>query len=237
MLDRAAALVGAAVVVVALVLVWLSRVAAGRDVYVSELGADGMPTAAGFRVALVVLVVGGLLIAVAARRVRARGRILSAWPPAVTLVASCAGFLVTAAVPCTAGCPVPVPFSVAFTWQDFTHTGVAVLAFAAASWAMLQCSTVADAPALRHLSLGCAIAVAAVAATGGLMSVFSWNTDVGSRLEYVATSIGVAWIAVLGASTGLRRSAAPSASATAGSRAAFPARSAPLHEVEQPIGE
>ncbi len=223
-MTRAAALGGAALVLVALVLIWLARVAAGRDVYVSELGADGMPTAGGFRAALVFLVVGGLLIAAATRDLRARARILALWPPALTLVASCVGFLVTAAVPCTSGCPVPVPFSAAFTWQDFTHTGVAVLAFAAASWAMLQCSAVPEAPALRRLSLACAIAVAVVAATGGMMSVFGWNTNVGSRLEYVATSIGVAWIAVLGLWRGLGR------------RAPGSARSAPPHQLEQPVG-
>jgi hypothetical protein len=196
MTDRVLAGVGVVAVVAALVIIWVARVGIPRDVYVSELGADGMPTARWFQVALVTLVVGGTLIAVAARRIRAAVRVLGAWAPTATLLVACALFLLASQVPCTSGCP--VPYGPLFTWQDFTHTTSAVIAFAAAAWAMLQCSFAAGHRVLRRFSLLASLSVATIAGAGGLMSLFNWNAGFGSHLEFVATTIGIAWIAALG---------------------------------------
>lgn len=209
--DRAIAGVGTAIVAAALVLLWVIRFQVPRDLYVSALGATGMPTARAFEVFLLLIVVGGSLVAWAGRAVRSRPRVLAAWTPAVSIWIACGFFLVDSQVSCTYGCPVPVP-GPSFTWQDFTHTGAAILAFAAAAWAILQCAFAEGHPALRRLSLACAVAVGAVSAGGGLMSLLDFYSWFGSRLELVATTVGLGWLVVFGAALafgGLRsRSAA-----------------------------
>jgi hypothetical protein len=189
--------VGTAVVAAALVLLWAIRLQVPRDLYVSELGATGMPTARPFEVFLLLIVVGGVLVAWAGRGIRSRARIIGRWTPAVSLWIACAFFLVDSQVTCTAGCPVPVPGPL-FTWQDFTHTTVAVLAFAAAAIAILQCAFADGHRALRRLSLACAVAVGLVSAVGGLMSLLDFYSWFGSRLELVATTVGLGWMVVFG---------------------------------------
>jgi hypothetical protein len=168
------------------------------DVYVSELGAVGMPTARVFKIVLLLIVVGGALIAVAGRGIRSRARILRWWTPSISLAVASAFFLVDSQVTCTYGCPLPV--GATFTLQDFVHTLAAVLAFAAASWAILQCAFAVGHPALARFSLVAAIAVAAISLAGGLMSLLHFEAVLGSRLELVATTIGLAWVVVFGAS-------------------------------------
>lgn len=195
-----AAAVGAALVALSLLNIWMARIALGRNVYVSGLGADGEPTARWFEAALLLLVAGGLAVAWVARGIRSRARLLRCWPPALSIAAACALFLVASQVPCTSGCPAPV--GDAFTWQDLTHTTSAVLAFALAAFAMLQVSFSDGHPALRRFSLATAVLVAVIAATGGIMSLLQFRTDIGSILEFVATTIGIGWLIVLGLLTG-----------------------------------
>src|SRR5690606_28130283 len=130
---------GSVLVLAALAVIWAARSTVRRDLYVSELGADGEPTAAAFEAALLLLVAGGIVIAVAARRIRSRPPVLRAWPPAAPLLAASALLLLASQVPCTSGRP--VPYGPLFNWQDFTHPTAAVVAFAAACWAMLQCAS------------------------------------------------------------------------------------------------
>src|SRR4051812_22321858 len=198
MIDRAIAIVGTLCMAAALVLLWITRLSVPYDLYVSELGAVGMPTAHAFQIVLLLIVVGGALIAVAGRAVRSRARILRRWTPSISLAVASAFFLVDSQVTCTAGCPLPV--GATFTVQDFVHTLAAVLAFAAASWAILQCAFAVGHPALARFSLIAAIAVAAISAAGGLMSLFHFQAVLGSRFELVATTIGLAWVVVFGAS-------------------------------------
>lgn len=213
--DAALAACGCLLVAAALAIIWGSRLTVPRVMYVSELGAMGEPTAEWFRAALLLIVAGGSLIAWAGRGIRTRAPWLRAWAPALSLWIGCAFFLVASQVPCTSGCP--LPYGPSFTWQDFTHTSVAVLAFAAACWAMLQCSFAVGHRALRRFSLASGIAVAVVAGVGGILSLARFGTNVGSVLELVATTIALAWLGVLGVSLALRRSAA--------------------HELEQAVGE
>jgi hypothetical protein len=198
----AAALTGSLLVIGALVLIWLARFSIGRDVYVSEMGATGEPTAAVFKIALLLVVAGGSLIAAASRDVRSRARVLSVWTPAVSLWVACGFFLVAAQVTCTAGCP--VPYGDSFTWQDLTHIVCAVVAFAASAWAMLQVSFVGGQRALALFSRISGASVAIIAAAGGILSLIGFATDIGSRLEFVATTIAIGWVAVYGAATGFR---------------------------------
>lgn len=215
--GRLAAATGALLIAGALVLLWLLRLSVPYDLYVSALGAPGMPTAHGFEVFLLLIVAGGSLVAWAGRRLRARLRWLALWAPAVSIWVSCAFFLVDSQVTCTAGCPVPVPGSPLFTWQDFAHTAAAVLAFAFAAVAIVQCAFSDGFRSLRRLSLACGVAVGAISAAGGLMSLLNFYSFIGSRLELVATTVGLGWLIVFGATLAS-------------------ARRAP-HRVEQTVGE
>lgn len=188
--------VGSLIVVVALAIIWIARISVGRDVYVSELGAPGMPTAGWFQWALVLVSLGGLLIAVTTLDIRVNARVLGWWRPALSLALSSAFFLLTSQVTCTPGCP--LPFGATFTWQDFVHTSAAVLAFALACWAMLQLASLQGGPRLARLSLACSFTVATVAGVGGLMSVLGLEAEMGSRFELVATTVAIGWLVSVG---------------------------------------
>jgi Protein of unknown function (DUF998) len=202
MTDRLIALAGTLCMAAALVILWIARLSVPYDVYVSELGAPGMPTARVFEFVLLLIVAGGALIAWAGRGIRSRARILRWWTPSISLAAASAFFLVDSQVTCTYGCPLPV--GATFTLQDFVHTLAAVLAFVAASWAILQCAFAVGHPALARFSLVSAIAVAAISSAGGLMSLFHFEAVLGSRFELLATTIGLAWVVVFGATLAVR---------------------------------
>ncbi|MHC5795043.1 DUF998 domain-containing protein [Lacisediminihabitans sp. FW035] len=200
--EAAGTLVGSAFVLVALVIIWVARVSQGRDLYVSELGAAGQPTARWFEGALLLIVVGGSLIAYAARGIRCRLPLLSIWAPAVSLWIGCGFFLVASQVTCTSGCPLPM--GTTFTWQDLVHTVVAVLAFAAACLGMVQVSFAAGHRSLARLSLASGVAVALIAGAGGILSLARFQADFGSRLELAATTIALAWLLTLGVMMAVR---------------------------------
>lgn len=199
----AIAITGAVVVLVALGMIWVARSEVPGNVYVSELGAVGAPTARMFEIALLLVVTGGSLIAFGGRHIRSRLPMLRAWTPAVSLWIASGFFLVASQVTCTSGCP--LPYGPSFTWQDFEHTSCAVLAFTAACWAMLQASFADDHRILAAFSLAMGGSVGAIAATGGILSLLQVATDLGSRLELVATTLAIAWVAMFGIVTGVRR--------------------------------
>ncbi len=201
--DRPLALAGTLAVFAALVIIWAARLTVPRELYVSELGAVGEPTAQAFQVALVLIVAGGVAIGWAGRHIRSRPRILNLWSPSLSLFVSCGFFLIASQVTCTAGCP--VPYGPRFTWPDFIHTTSAVIAFAAACWTIFQCAFAVGHRMLRLFSLIASISVAVIAGAGGLMSLLDWNAEFGSRLELVATTIGLAWILVFGLVLALQR--------------------------------
>jgi hypothetical protein len=201
--SRILAAIGIAAVLAALIIIWAARLTIPRDLYVSELGAVGMPTARWFQVGLVLIVIGGVAIGWVGRGIRSRPRILNLWSPSMSLFVSCGFFLIASQVTCTAGCP--VPYGPGFTWPDFIHTTAAVIAFAAAVFTILQCAFAVGHRALRWFSLVAAILVATIAGAGGLMSLLNWNANFGSRLEFVATTIGLGWILVFGLVLALQR--------------------------------
>jgi hypothetical protein len=208
---------GCVLVSAALAIIWIARSTVTRDVYVSELGATGAPTAKWFQLALLLLVAGGSLVAYAARDIRAAAPLLRAWTPAVSLWIGCGFFLVASQVTCTAGCPLPVGAS--FTWQDFIHTTVAVLAFTAACLAMLQISFSKGSRMLAGFSLAAGLAVAVIAGIGGLLSLARFEANFGSRLELLATTIAIGWLVVLGAILAVRLARAPRAESVEGAAA------------------
>lgn len=207
--DAALALIGALLVTASLAVIWLARVSVPRELYVSELGAVGEPTAAAFRSALLLLVLGGVLVAWSMRDMRSGPRVLRDGTPALSLALACSAFLVAAQVPCTSTCPLPLGDS--FTAQDLVHTVSAVVAFGAACWAMLQVAFAPGHRGLSGLTLGMALAVGVIAATGGLLSLLRWNAVFGSRLELVATTVGIGWLVVFGVARASRLVLAQSA--------------------------
>ena len=192
---RALLVLAAVAVAAGLGLLLSARVAAGRFIYVSELGADGEPTAWAFRWALMLIAAGAIVVAASSTHLRSRVRVLSAWAPSLSLVVAGVAFAVASQVTCTTGCPLPVGST--FTWQDFSHTVVAVLGFAAACVAMLQIATARDHPGLARLSLFSAVSVAVVAGAGGILSLARFMTQLGGVLEFVATTLALMWLAAL----------------------------------------
>lgn len=221
-----------------LVIIWSVRLnTLPRAMYVSEFGAVGEPTAAWFEAALLLLVAGGAVIALLSRDLRSHVAVLRAWAPAVSLLAACGFFLIASQVTCTAGCPLPV--GATFTWQDFTHTLAAVLAFAAACWGMLQLSFARGNRAIARLSLFSAVSVAVVAGAGGILSLARFGTDVGSWLELVATTIAILWLASLGtviAARSLRLSGETAADGWAPRQLPSPAAALARGALEEQVG-
>ncbi|KQO64100.1 DUF998 domain-containing protein [Curtobacterium sp. Leaf261] len=198
-LRRSLALTGCWAAALGIALIWFARSRVDRPVYVSELGADGEPTAALFEVALLLVVAAGACVAWAGRGIRSSLPALRAWSVSTSIGAASVLFLVASQVPCTAGCPLPV--GSAATVQDAVHTSAAVVGFGAACVAMLQAACASGRRALRLLSSVCGVAVAGIAATGGLLSVAGVATDVGGWLELIATSIAISWLMVFGATS------------------------------------
>ena len=195
--DGWCAIAGCVLVTFALATIWAARATVPRHLYVSELGAEGAPTEHWFMGALLAIVVGGALIAWAGRSVRAGVRWLAAWTPSVSLWVACALFLFASQVTCTAGCP--LPYGPSFNWQDFWHTLAAVIAFVATCFAMLQAAFARRHRLIAILSAASCILVGGIAATGGLLALFRFQTILGSWLELVATTIGIVWVVVYGA--------------------------------------
>lgn len=189
--DVVVAVLAAGALVAGATVIGIARVQLGRYLYISELGALTMPTAALFQVGFVLVIAGILLVGVVVRDVRTRVPLLRRWAPAASLVVAGALFLVAAAVPCSVGCPSLLTAEA--QWRDWVHILAAVLAFVAGCLAMLQFATASDRWVAR-LSTGCGLAVGAIAATGGIISLARGNTDVGSTLEYVAAGLGVVWM-------------------------------------------
>ncbi|MEV8379219.1 DUF998 domain-containing protein [Kribbella sp. NPDC056861] len=179
-----------------LAIIWAAKAGADRSLYVSGLGADGEPTAGVFEFALLLLVAGGYSVAWALHDVVDGAGPVGRWTPSLSLIVSSSLFLVASQVPCTAGCPVPVGDS--FTWQDLTHVASAIAGFAFAALAMIQVSFAGSHPVLSWLSRVCGVLVAVVAAAGGLSSLFSFRTDIGSMLEFVAMTVAMSWLALTG---------------------------------------
>jgi hypothetical protein len=199
-LHIAASVLGAALVTAALILILIARGeyvdTTGMGVYVSELGATGVPTARMFEFALLLIVAGGALVAFAGRDIRSRLRVLALWTPAVSIWISCGFFLVASQVTCRYECPLPTlnPFDA----QDFTHITCAVLAFLFACWAMLQCSFAEHHRVLRGFSLSMAIAVGVISGIGGILSLARFDTNLGANAELTATILAIGWVVVYG---------------------------------------
>lgn len=197
--ERLVLVAGTVAALCGLITIWIARLTIPYSVYVSGLGATGMPTAGAFAFALLSIAAAAVLIASRSTHVRSRIRWLAAWTPAATLALAAACFVVASQVTCTAGCPVPLANPVS-TVQDLVHTVTAVLGFAAACFAMLQVAFAEHQPALTLLSVFCCCSVAAITITGGLLSIFQVAIGVGAWLEFTGATIALAWLVAYGIS-------------------------------------
>lgn len=199
---RVAGLVGALVVVAALMTIWAARATLTHWVYVSELGAEGAPTARVFAVALLAVAAGGVCVAFAAGALRAGNPALGAWPVATTIAASAICFLVASQVTCTNSCPVPFvdPRSEP---QDLVHIVFAVLGFALGCYAMLQCAFVRGNLVVLRMSMVACVAVATITIVGGLLAIVHVAVDLGAAAEYAGMTIAIGWLATLGTTLAL----------------------------------
>ena len=162
--------------------------------YVSHHGAVGEPRATAFQVGLLVCSVGVGLVALAAWRlgspaVRVGGTTVAG---AATLLCGAVFLGLTAAVPCTPGCPLP-PYGTPTT-RDWVHAVVAVAAFVAASAAMAVYAAAGRTHAVRVVSLVAAVLVAGCAALGALLALVDVPTRIGGTLERVAAAVALAWV-------------------------------------------
>lgn|GEM_PF-753058 len=187
--------IGTLCVLGGLAIIWAARLTVPYPVYVSELGAQGAPTAAPFAVALLLIAAGGFAIAVASGHIRSSARWLDRWAPAVTLGFAALCFVLASQITCSANCPVPLvdPRS---TPQDLIHTVSAVIGFAAACFAMLQVGFSRRLPRVSWMSRMSCAAVAVITIVGGLLAIVRVGADVGAWLELIGTTVAVGWIAV-----------------------------------------
>jgi hypothetical protein len=224
LVDVITSILGSCLVAVALILIWIDRLEiGGQGLYVSELGAPGMTTARSFEVALLLIVVGGTLIGFASKDIRSRVRWLAIWTPSVSLWIACGFFLVASQVTCTYGCPLPYG-GPTFDWQDFGHILCATSAFIVACFAMIQVAFAHDHRALARFSLVMAILVGAISATGGILSLARFGTDVGADAELTATTLAIAWVVVYGCMIAIGRVRAQRDDISSSSRLASPTR-------------
>lgn len=193
--------IGTAATLTGLATIWTARLTIPYSVYVSGLGAEGMPTAGEFAFALLSIAAGAALIASRSTGVRARFRWLAAWPPAATLSFAGVCFVVASRVTCTAGCPVPLIDPVSIV-QDLVHTVTAVTGFASACFAMLQVAFAAQHRIATRVSAACCWSVAAITIAGGVLAILNLAVDFGAWLELTGATLALAWLAAFGISLG-----------------------------------
>ncbi|MGC5017840.1 DUF998 domain-containing protein [Micromonospora sp. DT47] len=156
----------------------------GLTGYVSEAGIAGSGYAPAYRIGVFALAAALLLLA-------------TALPPALRAAAALLGTgslftLLSGAVTCSAGCPLP-PFEAA-TVADLVHGGASIAAVAAVVFAMLALAFLpAAAPRLRLLArLGVAVALPLAGAVGLAMLVVGRGALVG-MLERLLLALAAAW--------------------------------------------
>jgi hypothetical protein len=212
--------IGAGLVLIGLIVLLIARSTLTRAVYVSEMGAAGMPTSTAFSVGLLLIAAGGALVAGGSRGVRSRWRWLSRWLPATSILVASICFAFASQVTCTSGCPLPV--GATFSWQDLLHTTAAVLGFAAACVAMLQVASAEGQPVVARFSLIAGVLVAVIAGVGAIFSLTRTLLWLGGNLEFIATAIAILWLAGYGLTLSVVSAPASSPAVDASRRAGEP---------------
>lgn len=184
-------LVGAAVVVLALGMMWSARIIFDGNTYVSGLGAHSEITAIAFNISLALVALGGALCAAGLWGLSSSRGVLGAWAVSTSLLGASSMFAVGAGVPCSTGCPIPLTPGAGV--QDLIHTSAAVIGFALAGIAILQTLRIDRAYAV--LALPSIMLVIVASAAGGLLSLAGVATALGGWLELIATTAALLWLA------------------------------------------
>jgi hypothetical protein len=153
--------------------------------YVSEAGTAGRPFATAYAVGVGVLALG---VALLGGCFAARARVAAALLGVAALMAG-----VSAAVPCSAGCPLP-PFE-ASTVADLVHTGAAMAGMAAVCFAMVAVAAGDGAPpAQRRPAGGFAVATFPLAAAEGLGMLLAGRGPLTAMTERLLLATTVCWL-------------------------------------------
>ncbi|MEU3455104.1 DUF998 domain-containing protein [Micromonospora sp. NPDC006766] len=168
----------------------------GLTGYVSEAGVTDSAYAGAYRIGVFALAAALLLLAVALPAALRTA--------AALLTGGAAGTVLSGAVTCTAGCPLP-PFQAA-TVADLVHGGASVAATAAVVFAMLALAlSPAAGRRLRRISgIGAALSLPLSAAIALAMLTVGRGSVVGV-LERVLLAIAAAWGLTTAAALGLTR--------------------------------
>jgi hypothetical protein len=184
---RAAAGAGSAVLLGAVVMTVALIAAPGpwTQGYVSEAGTADMPQASAYRWGLLLLALGVALLGAA---------VAPLTRPAGLLLAAAGGLAATtAAVPCSAGCPLP-PYEVT-TAADLAHTGASILGMAVCAVAMLFLAVAPAATlALRWLSAGAAVLTFPMGVTEGIGMLVAGRGPFTAQVERVLLVVVVCWL-------------------------------------------
>ncbi|MFC9560079.1 hypothetical protein [Agromyces sp. NPDC056965] len=188
---------GGGLVLLALGMMWASRIIFPGDTYVSGLGAASEITSVAFNVSLAMVALGGAASAIGLWGLRSGRGLFGAVAVSTSLLAASAMFGVGAAVPCSTGCPIPLTPGAAP--QDLVHTTAAVLGFALAGVAIIQ--TLRFGRVYAALAVPCLVLVIAAASAGGILSLVGVATGLGGWLELIATTSALLWLTVVSLTT------------------------------------
>lgn len=197
--------------IASMVCIWWARILTPSVAYVSEMGAPGMPHAALLNFSLMLLAVASFLLE------RALGKqpgtiVTTTHAVGALLLVSGLMFAIASTVTCTMGCP--APFTPKSTVQDLLHIAAATTGFVTALLAMIVVARISPQPALRAFSVIALLAVAGTAATGAMLSVLQLDTHLGGWMEFLATTVAIAWF--VGFGFFVRATSSPSGSVRVG---------------------
>lgn len=171
-----------------LLLAWRRAGSPDLGEYLSQLGATGQPGAATYRLAVLCVAAAAALAALAWRL---RAPQVSA---AGFLILGAAMFVASAAVPCAAGCPIPIRDGLS-TLPNFVHFAVSGAAFAFAVGAMVGVGAADVDPTLRRASAAAArAAMVLYGVLAALMLVFGHGL-VNGLVERCLAVLCLAWLA------------------------------------------
>ncbi|TYC24946.1 DUF998 domain-containing protein [Micromonospora sp. MP36] len=175
----------------------------GLTGYVSEAGVTDSGYAGAYRIGVFALAAALLLLAAALPP--------ALRPAAVLLAVGGAGTVLSGAVTCSAGCPLP-PFEAA-TVADLVHGGASIAATAAVVFAMLALvvAPVVDPPLRRIAGVGVTLALPLSAAIGLAMLTVGRGGLVGV-LERLLLAVAALWGLATAARLGLARGGVPARS-------------------------
>lgn len=183
------------------VLLWLAWRRAGSPGlagYLSQLGATGEASAGFYRLAV-------LCVAGAAAAMSAAWRLRSPGLEAAGLLAlSAVLFVVSAAVPCAPGCPIPIRDGLT-TPANFVHFGVSAAALALAVGAMTSVGCYYRDPVLRQISAGAARVATILYGVLSALVLLVGHSVVNGTVERLLALVAVGWLVASGLRLGHRR--------------------------------